>query len=65
MIGDEIEITVTAIEGDQVKIGIKAPRNIDIHRKEVYEDIQKENNAASQASFDVLKDFSEKLGKDL
>jgi len=55
MIGDGIEITITAIEGDQVKVGIKAPRHIDIHRKEVYQEIQLENNAASQASLKVLK----------
>nr|WP_279326729.1 carbon storage regulator CsrA [Bacillus kexueae] len=54
MIGDDIEITVTAIEGDQVKIGIKAPKNIDIHRKEVYQDIQTENESASQISLDLL-----------
>lgn len=55
IIGDDIEITITAIEGDQVKVGIKAPRHIDIHRKEVYQEIQHENNAASQASLDVIK----------
>lgn len=54
MIGDDIEITVTAIEGDQVKIGIRAPKNIDIHRKEVYQDIQTENKTASQISLDLL-----------
>ena len=54
MIGDDIEITVTAIEGDQVKIGIKAPKTVDIHRKEVYQDIQTENETASQISVDLL-----------
>ncbi|MDQ0161926.1 carbon storage regulator CsrA [Bacillus alveayuensis] len=65
MIGDDIEITITAIEGEQVKVGIKAPRNVDIHRKEIYQAIQQENNAASQAPLDVLKGLSKKLGKHL
>lgn len=37
IIGDNIEITITAIEGDQVKLGIKAPKQIDVHRKEIYD----------------------------
>ncbi|UZH07624.1 carbon storage regulator CsrA [Heyndrickxia coagulans] len=46
-IGDDIEITIAAIQGDQVKIGIDAPKHVEIHRKEVYLDIQEENaNAA-------------------
>ncbi|AJH78447.1 carbon storage regulator CsrA [Heyndrickxia coagulans] len=46
-IGDDIEITIAAIHGDQVKIGINAPKHVEIHRKEVYLEIQKENaNAA-------------------
>jgi carbon storage regulator len=65
MIGDDIEITITAIEGEQVKVGIKAPRNVDIHRKEIYQAIQQENNAASQASLNVLKGLSKNLGKHL
>jgi carbon storage regulator len=47
MIGDEIEISVTAIEGDQVKLAISAPKYIDIHRKEIYLAIQKENREAA------------------
>lgn len=56
-IGDQIEIKVVAIEGDQIKLGIDAPRSIDIHRKEVYEAIQKENNQAisSELPKDVLE----------
>lgn len=48
-IGDQIEVTVLSIKGDQIKIGINAPKNIEIHRKEVYLDIQQENaNAAKE-----------------
>lgn len=46
-IGDDIEITITDIHGDQVKIGVDAPKHIEIHRKEVYLDIQKENEKAT------------------
>jgi carbon storage regulator len=46
-IGEDIEITVAAINGDQVRIGINAPKHIEIHRKEVYLDIQRENADAS------------------
>ena len=46
VIDDNIEITVTAIEGDLVRLGISAPKNITIHRKEVYLEIQEENKQA-------------------
>ena len=46
-IGDNIELTVIAVKGDQVKIGINAPKNVDIHRKEIYLSIQEENSEAS------------------
>jgi carbon storage regulator len=49
-IGDDIEITVVAAKGEQVKIGISAPKNVEIYRKEVYEEIIAEN---MQASVDV------------
>ncbi|TES54704.1 carbon storage regulator CsrA [Halalkalibacterium halodurans] len=47
-IGDNIEISVISIDGDQVKLGINAPRHIDIHRKEVYLAIQQENSEAAK-----------------
>jgi carbon storage regulator len=48
MIGDGIEITVVDIRGDKVRLGIEAPREIKVHRKEVYEAIKRENAEASQ-----------------
>lgn len=42
MIGDDIEITISEIRGDKVRIGIKAPPNVPVHRKEVYDAIQRE-----------------------
>jgi carbon storage regulator len=53
-IGDDIEISVLSIAGDQVKIGISAPKNVDIHRKEIYLSIQDENNKAAEVSLDLL-----------
>ncbi len=47
MIGDEIEITVVDIRGDKVRLGISAPRSVQVHRKEVYEAIRRENAAAA------------------
>jgi carbon storage regulator len=46
-IGDNIVIKVVAVEGDQIKIGIEAPRSVEVHRSEIYEVIQKENRLAS------------------
>ena len=47
-IGDDIEIKIVSIKGDQIKLGINAPKNIEIHRKEIYLEIQKENENASK-----------------
>lgn len=49
-IGDDIEITVIEVRGDQVRLGVSAPRDVSVHRKEVYLQIQQENQAASQSS---------------
>lgn len=46
MLGNDIEITVLEIKGDQVKLGIKAPKSVPIYRKEIYLQIQKENRQA-------------------
>lgn len=46
IIGDGIEITVIETKGDQIKLGIKAPKEVDIHRKEIYESIQQANQQA-------------------
>lgn len=46
MINNNIEITVLEIRGDQIKIGISAPKDVPVYRKEVYLQIQKENEAA-------------------
>ncbi|MCG8404323.1 MAG: carbon storage regulator CsrA [Phycisphaerales bacterium] len=48
MIGDDVEITIVDIRGDKVRIGITAPAQIPVHRKEVYEAIKRENRAAAK-----------------
>ncbi|RWR13584.1 carbon storage regulator CsrA [Siminovitchia fortis] len=52
-IGPDIEISITAIQGDQVKIGINAPKNVEVHRKEVWLEIQNENTAALKEVTDL------------
>ena len=47
MIGDDVELTVVDIRGDKVRIGIKAPTHIAVHRKEVYDAIRSENQQAA------------------
>jgi carbon storage regulator len=47
VIGDDIEIKIVDIRGDKVRLGITAPPHIPVHRKEVYEAIQKENQSAA------------------
>ena len=48
MIGDDIELTVVDIRGDKVRLGIKAPAEVAVHRKEVYDAIKRENEQASR-----------------
>ena len=48
-IGDDIAISVVEIRGNQVRLGISAPRNVTVHREEVYEQIQEQNKQAAMA----------------
>lgn len=55
VVNNNIEITVLEIRGDQIKIGIQAPKEVPIYRKEVYVQIQKENEEATDIDgLDVL-----------
>ena len=62
-ISNDIEITILAIEGEQIKIGIEAPREVEIHRKEVYLAIQNENNEARSSSLNILSLIKNNLKK--
>ena len=53
MLGNDIEITVLEIRGDQVKIGVKAPKNVAIFRKEIYDQIEEENKKAAEQNVDI------------
>ena len=48
MIGDEVELTIVDLRGDKVRIGIKAPATVAVHRKEVYDAIKNENQQAAE-----------------
>ena len=56
IIDNNIEITIIEVKGDQVKIGISAPKSVPVYRKEVYEQIQESNKeAANSAGLEALK----------
>jgi carbon storage regulator len=48
MIGDDVEISVLAIMGEKVRIGVDAPRSVPVFRKEVYEEIQQSRDASAE-----------------
>jgi carbon storage regulator len=54
MVGDNVEISVVDIKGDQVKLGINAPAQVKVYRKEVFTAIQQENRAAAAAAPQTL-----------
>ena len=53
MIGHEIVVTVLEVRGDQVRLGIKAPRSIDVHREEIFAQLQQANRDAVRPTADV------------
>ena len=58
VIGNDIEITILEVTGEQVKVGIKAPQSVAIYRKELFEQIQESNREASKISEDVMKNLN-------
>ncbi len=59
VIGNDVEITILEVKGDQVKIGISAPKSVPIYRKEIYLQIKESNKEAAEttASDDMLKNL--------
>ena len=57
MFGDDVVITIVDIRGDKVRLGIDAPQDIPVHRREVYEAIKRENQKASKVDPSETKDF--------
>jgi len=73
MVGDNVELIVLGVQGEQVKLGIIAPKSISIHRKEIFEQIKSENREAanlanlsnvSNANFAAIKTLKMKDKKD-
>lgn len=56
MLGNDIEITILDIKGDQVKIGISAPKSVPIYRKEIYQQIQEANKEAIKTEASAKED---------
>jgi carbon storage regulator len=49
MVGDEVTITVLGVKGNQVRIGVNAPKNVSVHREEIYQRIQQEKTGPDQS----------------
>ena len=62
-IGDDIVITVLEIKGGQVRLGVEAPREVEVHREEIYKRIQAENRMASMISPSDLSQATRLLGE--
>jgi carbon storage regulator len=55
VIGENIVITILDVHRDQVRIGIEAPRDIDVHRQEIFDALQRANREAAQSAEEVIR----------
>jgi carbon storage regulator len=62
IIGDNIVVTIVDVRGDKVRLGIEAPREVSVHRREVYEAIQRENREASKIQLDDARQIGRSPG---
>ncbi|WP_025116722.1 carbon storage regulator CsrA [Lysinibacillus fusiformis] len=60
MIGDHVEVKILSVEGDQVKLGIVAPKTVTVHRSEVFEAIQQQNKEALNVASNLLEQLKRK-----
>jgi carbon storage regulator len=61
MIGDDVVVTVLDVRGDVVRVGIKAPRSVQVHREEVYRELQNANREAASPSDSAVQALSQVL----
>ena len=59
MVGDDVVITVLDVRGDVVRLGIKAPRSIQVHREEIYRELQAANRAAASPSESAVRNLTD------
>ncbi|AGB42145.1 carbon storage regulator CsrA [Halobacteroides halobius DSM 5150] len=64
MVGDNIEITVVEAGGGQVRLGIDAPQDIEIHRKEIYQEIEATNKEAASQKVGSLSELIKKISNE-
>ena len=63
MIGDDVVVTVLEARGDVIRLGIQAPKDVRVHREEVYRELQAANRAAASPADEVVEELSRTLGR--
>jgi carbon storage regulator len=61
MIGDDVVVTVLEVRGDVIRLGIRAPRSIQVHREEVYRELQAANQEAASPSEEAVRNLAQLL----
>jgi carbon storage regulator len=64
MIGDDVEVIIVDVRGDKVRLGITAPKNIPVHRREIYDAIQREKNDQQKSQEPKDKKIQEQPSKE-
>lgn len=62
ILGNDIELTILEVKGEQVKLGIKAPKSVAIYRKELFEQIQDSNKEAAKNAVSAINNINELFG---